>query len=204
MLLSEARIVSEAHEKSVGSQQPRRFRVGNFDPRTAIFRAREAYRERNRAKATADRQSPARAEAMTGSAGGGRTSPPPRWKMLPPNRTTICRLTPVPTARTMQSCSSSPEAGHGPVVPSKPKSRNRRRQSQLPPKPAEGNRVWPPLIATEPKSRGNPRGMARSSPVRGSRIDAEEPADRSRKTTIPRYVILEQGRERDLSELVSN
>ena len=65
MLLSEARIVSEAHES--WEPQPRPFPVGNFDPRTAIFRAREAYRERTRAKATADRQS-AGAEAMTGSA----------------------------------------------------------------------------------------------------------------------------------------
>jgi hypothetical protein len=64
VLLSEARIVSEAHES--WEPQPRPFPVGNFDPRTAIFRAREAYRERARAKATADRQS-AGAEAITGS-----------------------------------------------------------------------------------------------------------------------------------------
>jgi len=54
VLLSEARIVSEAHES--WEPQPRPFPVGNFDPRTAIFRAREAYRERARAKASADRQ----------------------------------------------------------------------------------------------------------------------------------------------------
>jgi len=65
VLLSEARIVSEAHES--WEPQPRPFPVGNFDPRTAIFRAREAYRERTRSKATADRQS-AGVEAMTGSA----------------------------------------------------------------------------------------------------------------------------------------
>jgi hypothetical protein len=64
VLLSEARIVSEAHES--WEPQPRPFPVGNFDPRTAIFRAREAYRERVRAKATADRQS-AGVEAITGS-----------------------------------------------------------------------------------------------------------------------------------------
>jgi hypothetical protein len=66
VLLSEARIVSEAHES--WEPQPRPFPVGNFDPRTAIFRAREAYRDRTRAKASADRQS-AGAEAMTGSVG---------------------------------------------------------------------------------------------------------------------------------------
>jgi hypothetical protein len=65
VLLSEARIISEEHESWV--PQPRPFPVGNFDPRTAIFRAREAYRERARAKATADRQS-AGAEATTVSA----------------------------------------------------------------------------------------------------------------------------------------
>jgi hypothetical protein len=54
VLLSEGRIISEAHEP--WEPQPRPFPVGNFDPRTAIFRAREAYRERARAKATADRQ----------------------------------------------------------------------------------------------------------------------------------------------------
>jgi hypothetical protein len=64
VLLSEARIVSEAHE--AWEPQPRPFPVGNFDPRTAIFRAREAYRERTRAKAAADRQSAA-AEAIAGS-----------------------------------------------------------------------------------------------------------------------------------------
>jgi hypothetical protein len=61
VLLSEARIVSEAHE--AWEPQPRPFPVGNFDPRTAIFRAREAYRERARAKASAERLS-AGAEAI--------------------------------------------------------------------------------------------------------------------------------------------
>jgi hypothetical protein len=65
VLLSEGRIISEAHEP--WEPQPRPFPVGNFDPRTAIFRAREAYRERARAKATADRQS-AGAEATVVSA----------------------------------------------------------------------------------------------------------------------------------------
>jgi len=72
VLLSEARIVSEGHES--WEPQPRPFPVGNFDPRTAIFRAREAYRERTRAKATADRQS-AGAEALTGSAGAEEFAP---------------------------------------------------------------------------------------------------------------------------------
>jgi hypothetical protein len=65
VLLSEGRIISEAHEP--WEPQPRPFPVGNFDPRTAIFRAREAYRERARAKATADRQF-AGAEAIMVSA----------------------------------------------------------------------------------------------------------------------------------------
>ena len=55
VLLSEARIVSEAHVPWDPSERP--FSTGGFDPRTAIFRAREAYRERLRAKAVADRQS---------------------------------------------------------------------------------------------------------------------------------------------------
>jgi hypothetical protein len=55
VLLSEARIVSEEHESWQPEQRP--FPVGNFDPRTAIFRAREAYRERVRAKSAAERQS---------------------------------------------------------------------------------------------------------------------------------------------------
>ena len=55
VLLSEARIVSETHESWEPPQRP--FAVGNFDPRTAIFRAREAYREKVRAKAAAERQS---------------------------------------------------------------------------------------------------------------------------------------------------
>jgi hypothetical protein len=55
VLLSEARIVSEGHEPWEPQQRP--FPTGHFDPRTAIFRAREAYRERVRTKAAAERQS---------------------------------------------------------------------------------------------------------------------------------------------------
>jgi hypothetical protein len=55
VLLSEARIVSEAHEPWEPPQRP--FPTGHFDPRTAIFRAREAYRERIRTKTAAERQS---------------------------------------------------------------------------------------------------------------------------------------------------
>ena len=62
VLLSEARIVSDPQES--WEPEPRPFPAGNFDPRTAIFRAREAYRERARAKAAAERQS-AGAEAIT-------------------------------------------------------------------------------------------------------------------------------------------
>ena len=54
VLLSEARIVSESREP--WEPAPRLFPSGSFDPRTAIFRAREAYRDRARAKATAGRQ----------------------------------------------------------------------------------------------------------------------------------------------------
>jgi hypothetical protein len=64
VLLSEARIVSEAHESWEPQQRP--FPTGHFDPRTAIFRAREAYRERVRAKSAAERQS-AGVEAVIGS-----------------------------------------------------------------------------------------------------------------------------------------
>ena len=55
VLLSEARIVSEGAGTLGAAARP--FPTGNFDPRTAIFRAREAYRERARAKAAAERQS---------------------------------------------------------------------------------------------------------------------------------------------------
>jgi hypothetical protein len=61
VLLSEARIVSEAHEPWEPPQRP--FPTGHFDPRTAIFRAREAYRERVRIKTAAERQA-AGVEAM--------------------------------------------------------------------------------------------------------------------------------------------
>ncbi len=64
VLLSEARIVSEGHEPWEPQQRP--FPTGHFDPRTAIFRAREAYRERVRAKSAAERQS-AGVEATIGS-----------------------------------------------------------------------------------------------------------------------------------------
>jgi hypothetical protein len=64
VLLSEARIVSEGHEPWEPPQRP--FPTGHFDPRTAIFRAREAYRERIRTKTAAERQS-AGVEAMVGS-----------------------------------------------------------------------------------------------------------------------------------------
>ena len=62
VLLSEGRIVSEEHE----TWQPpiRPTPVANYDTRTAIFRAREAYRERARARASAARQS-AGVEAIT-------------------------------------------------------------------------------------------------------------------------------------------
>ena len=64
VLLSEGRILSEARESWEPEHRP--FPVGNFDPRTAIFRAREAYRERVRAKSAAERQS-AGAEAVIAS-----------------------------------------------------------------------------------------------------------------------------------------
>jgi hypothetical protein len=64
VLLSEARIISE--ERESWEPQQRSFPTGHFDPRTAIFRAREAYRERVRAKSAAERQS-AGVEAMIGS-----------------------------------------------------------------------------------------------------------------------------------------
>lgn len=54
VLLSEARIVSETRETWEPSERP--FPTGNFDPRTAIFRARETFRDRARARAVADRQ----------------------------------------------------------------------------------------------------------------------------------------------------
>ncbi len=63
VLLSEARIVSEAHKPWEPDERP--FPTANFDPRTAIFRAREAYRERARAKATANRQAGAADAAST-------------------------------------------------------------------------------------------------------------------------------------------
>jgi hypothetical protein len=53
VLLSEGRIVSETGEAWDPPARP--FPGGSFDPRTAIFRAREAYREKNRANAMAAR-----------------------------------------------------------------------------------------------------------------------------------------------------
>jgi hypothetical protein len=55
VLLSEGRIVSEEHHPWQPPARPAP--TVNFDTRTAIFRAREAYRERARAKAAADRLS---------------------------------------------------------------------------------------------------------------------------------------------------
>lgn len=62
VLLSEARILSEG--PSSWEQTPKPFPMAGFDPRTAIFRAREAYRERSRAKAAAVRKESA-AEALS-------------------------------------------------------------------------------------------------------------------------------------------
>ncbi len=64
VLLSEGRIVSEARE--VWEPETRPFPAGNFDPRTAIFRAREAYREKVRARAALARNA-AGTEALAGS-----------------------------------------------------------------------------------------------------------------------------------------
>ena len=55
VLLSEGRIVSDSREEWEPETRP--FPAGNFDPRTALFRAREAYRGRARAKAAAERHS---------------------------------------------------------------------------------------------------------------------------------------------------
>ena len=54
VLLSEGRIVSESEEGWQAQARP--FPAGRFDPRTAIFKAREAYREKLRANAVATRQ----------------------------------------------------------------------------------------------------------------------------------------------------
>ncbi len=51
VLLSEGRLIAEPTEKWEPS--PRPFPAGHFDPRTAIFKAREAHREKTRAKAAA-------------------------------------------------------------------------------------------------------------------------------------------------------
>lgn len=66
VLLSEARIVSEHHEPP----KPISPMTESFDPRTAVFRARERYRDRNRAKETAARKSGAATPIVVGSAGG--------------------------------------------------------------------------------------------------------------------------------------
>ena len=53
VLLSEARIISEPEEAKNRWETPARpIHMPNFDPRTAIFRAREAYRDKVKAKAT--------------------------------------------------------------------------------------------------------------------------------------------------------
>jgi hypothetical protein len=63
VLLSEARIVSERQEPWEPPSRP--FPAGNFDPRTALFKAREAYREKVRANAVASRQAAVEANAGT-------------------------------------------------------------------------------------------------------------------------------------------
>jgi hypothetical protein len=63
VLLSEGRIVSESAEPWQPVSRP--FPAGSFDPRTAIFKAREAYREKIRASAMATRQSAAEVGAGT-------------------------------------------------------------------------------------------------------------------------------------------
>lgn len=55
VLLSEARIVSEPRQIQSPADHP--YSSGHFDPRTAVFRAREAYRDRNRAKESFARHS---------------------------------------------------------------------------------------------------------------------------------------------------
>jgi hypothetical protein len=55
VLLSEARLVSEPPERRQAPSRPQP--TGGFDPRSAIFRARETYRDRARAKIAAARQS---------------------------------------------------------------------------------------------------------------------------------------------------
>jgi hypothetical protein len=67
VLLSEARIVSERDEPWA---PPRPVVSAGFDPRTAIFRAREAHRERQRAKAAAARQASGADAVMTAGASG--------------------------------------------------------------------------------------------------------------------------------------
>jgi hypothetical protein len=53
VLLSEARIISESPEAKNRWETPARaIQMPNFDPRTAIFRAREAYRDKVKAKAS--------------------------------------------------------------------------------------------------------------------------------------------------------
>lgn len=81
VLLSEGRIVSETHPSPARPEPPRSFPAGGFDPRTAVIRAREAYRERTRARESAARQS-AGAEALAGS----REEPTPREAAAEPFR----------------------------------------------------------------------------------------------------------------------
>lgn len=55
VLLSEGRIISEVHEPPPQAVRP--VQGGGFDPRTAVMKAREAYRERARARDAAARHS---------------------------------------------------------------------------------------------------------------------------------------------------
>lgn len=58
VLLSEARLIAEPVRPAIPSHQSMSAHPGQgFDPRTALFRAREAHRERTRAKEAAARQS---------------------------------------------------------------------------------------------------------------------------------------------------
>ena len=172
VLLSEARIVSEAHES--WEPQPRPFPVGNFDPRTAIFRAREAYRERTRAKATADRQS-AGAEAMTGSAvAEDLASSSPEDAAAEPSDYLPRGANAASTDR--EILFRSPEAGswsNGSIDAE---------TTEAPPAlstaaEASGGQVpeGPPQLAAE-SSLEETLAEWLSSPARGGRTDAEEPA----------------------------
>ncbi|MBA3450546.1 MAG: hypothetical protein H0T18_04975 [Chloroflexia bacterium] len=64
VFLGEARIISEAHEGWEPEARP--FPLGNLDPRTAVFRARERHREKVRAKALLTRNA-ADVDALPGT-----------------------------------------------------------------------------------------------------------------------------------------